>query len=680
VIDGILNDPVWQRAPHETGFQTWTPDYERDMAEKTIVYYAFDERNLFFAFRCFDSEPDKIKASVTRRDAISSDDWIGINLDTFDDQQSLYAFYVNPLGIQMDARYAAGKQDYGFDVVWYSEGRIDEDGYCIEIRMPLKSIRYSQKDPVEMAVIFERNISRHSQTGSFPPLNPKKGGNRLIQTHPLIYPGVEQPLLFELLPGFTYSHRSFDEEGKLTSDGHEGDLSITAKYGITSHLIADGTYNPDFSQIEADAGQVDFNQRFAIFYPEKRPFFLEGKEIFNFGGAYSGDYLREVVHTRSIVNPLAGAKLSGKIGDRNIIAALYSMDEIPLARSKNDYAHFSIFRYKRAMKEDSHIGGFFTSREDDYGSNQVGGMDGALRLTRAGKLGFHAFLSQDRFATDSPDRHGHALCLDYFHNTRDWILMAGLQDLSKSFNTETGFITRTGVTRFRSGVLKPLYPSSSFFQRLDPIVHSTQVWDKFAGMYETDNRFDLRFVFPRSSSLTVGYGYRTEIFLDEKFRRSGFMIRGSSQIVKQLFINASYRNSYKIRYIENPYQGEGSDISAGVRYQPTDKIQADLDLTYSDFFREGTQEFDYAIIRSRYTYQVNRHLFFRAVFEYNNFHRRFTTDFLASFTYIPGTVVHFGYGSLYERIDWIEGAYRPIPNLRETGKSFFFKASYLWRL
>jgi len=680
VIDGVLDDPVWKRAPSGTGFKTWRPDYQQDMAEKTVVYFAYDLENLYFAYRCFDSEPGKIKASITRRDAIRPDDWVAINLDSYNDQQSLYAFYVNPLGIQMDARAAATQEDYGFDVVWYSEGRIDEEGYCVEIRIPLKSIRYSQKDTVEMGVIFERNISRHSQTGSYPPLDPQKGGNWFIQTRPLIYPGIEQPLLFELLPGFTYSHRSFDEEGRLKSKGHEGDLSLTAKYGITSHLIADGTYNPDFSQVEADAGQVDFNQRFALFYPEKRPFYLEGREIFNFGGAYGGDYLREVVHTRSIVNPLAGAKLSGKIGDNNVIAALYSLDELPTDESKNEYAHFSIFRYKRVLKEDSHIGGYFTSRQDDFGSNRVGGADGALRLSQAGKMGYHAFFSQDRFTDDSADKRGHALCLDYFHNTRNLVLMLGLQDLGKDFNTTTGFVTRTGVTRFRSGIVLPFYKTDSFLLRIDPMVHSTQIRDKFARRFETNNRADVVFNFPRNSSITVGYAYATEIFLDEKFKTSGFRVVGRSQIAKQFRFNASYRNSYKIRYVENPYQGRGSNLSAGLTYQPTEKIQADLNLTYSDFFRDSAREYNYAIIRSRNTYQVNKYLFFRAIFEHNNFRERFTTDFLASFTYIPGTVVHFGYGSLYERIDWLEGAYRPIPNLRETGRSFFFKASYLWRL
>ena len=144
VIDGVLDDPVWTQAPSETGFKTWRPDFGKDMHEKTVVYYAYDRENLYFAYRCYDSEPSKIKASITARDTINQDDWVCLNLDTFNDQQSLYALYVNPLGIQGDSRFEGGQEDFTVDVVWYSAGRIDAEGYTIEIRIPFKSIRYRQ--------------------------------------------------------------------------------------------------------------------------------------------------------------------------------------------------------------------------------------------------------------------------------------------------------------------------------------------------------------------------------------------------------------------------------------------------------------------------------------------------------------------------------------------------------
>ncbi|NQT79744.1 MAG: carbohydrate binding family 9 domain-containing protein [Candidatus Aminicenantes bacterium] len=680
VIDGKLDDLVWQRAPYETGFKTYHPDYGIDMVENTIVYYAYDRENLYFAFRCFDSEPDKIKASLTSRDNIHSDDWICINLDSFNDHQSLYALYCNPLGIQGDSRFEGGQEDFSIDTVWYSEGQIDEEGYTIELRIPFKSIRFSYKDPVKMGVIFERKISRRSEAGTYPPLDPAQGPNFLTQTRPLIFHDIKHYTLFEILPAATYSHSSSVDEGDLTSDGGVGDPSLTAKYGITSHLVLDGTYNPDFSQVESDAGQVDFNLRYALFFPEKRPFFLEGLEKFNFGGYNSGDPLGAVVHTRKIVDPLVGFKMNGRIGSKNTVALIYAMDELPETETEN-YAHFAILRYKRSLAKDSYLGGFYTGRERQGGFNRVFGLDGQLRINQSSIFGYHAFKSLGKSNEESPKDNGHALGLHYFYSTRDLILMLGLQDITKDFRTETGYITRTGITRFRSGILKMIYPRSKLIKRIDPMIHSTQIRDKFSGLYETYNSFDLRFILLRDSIILFGYRYATEVFSDEKFSISGARIIATSQFTKQFYLRLSYNYGKKIRYTANPYQGSGNEASATITYLPSEKLHLNLSLVYSDFFRDSdsVKEYDYTIIRSRNTYQINKYLFFRGIIEYNSFRKRLVTDFLASFTYIPGTVIHIGYGSLYEKIEWINDEYVSSDRFLETKRGFFFKASYLWR-
>ncbi len=181
IIDGVLDDPVWQKAPSVTGFKTFIPDFDRDMPDKTIAYYAYDRENLYFAFKCYDSEPDKIKTSVTRRDNMYADDFVCINLDSFNDQQGLYALYVNPTGIQGDSRFAAGQEDRSVDFVWYSGGKIDDDGYSIEIRIPLKSIRFANKETVEMGILFERRVSRRSEHCMYPPMDPAQGYAFLTQ-------------------------------------------------------------------------------------------------------------------------------------------------------------------------------------------------------------------------------------------------------------------------------------------------------------------------------------------------------------------------------------------------------------------------------------------------------------------------------------------------------------------
>lgn len=681
VIDGNLDDDIWQNVASLSGFKTWIPDYGKDMSEKTDVYIAYDSKNFYVAFRCFDGEPDRIKSSVTSRDNISPDDWVCVNLDSFNDQQSLYTFYCNPLGVQGDATAEGNQEDFNVDMVWFSEGKIDEEGYTVEIRIPFKSIRYSHKNPVEMGVIFERRISRRTESGTYPPLDPVQGPNFFTQTVTLLFEDIESHTLLEILPAATYRKQSELEEGRLDPGPDVGDLSLTAKYGITSRLILDGTVNPDFSQVEADAGQVDFNLRYGLFFPEKRPFFLEGLEKFHFGGNHSSDPLQAVVHTRTIVDPLLGAKLNGKFGAKNTVAAIYALDELP-EDEPGDLAHVGIFRYKRAMAGDSFIGGFYTGRDRASGYNRVFGLDGQTRITQSSIFGYHGFLSSSKADEESAREDGHALGLHYYYSTRDWILMLGLQDISEDFRTETGYITRTGITRLRSGILRMFYPESGLIKRIDPVIHSSHIRDKSSGLYETDNSLDLRFLLPRSSIFLFGYRYSTEVWLNRRFSTSRARIIGSSQITKNLYLELNYNYGNKIRYTQDPYRGKGSDVAAAAVFLPTGKLHLEFSVLYSDFTRQGDsqKEFDYTIIRSKNTFQVNKYLFFRAIVEYNSFRKQLLTDFLASFTYIPGTVVHIGYGSLYEKMEWEEGQYRPSDNFLETKRGFFFKASYLWRL
>jgi hypothetical protein len=683
IIDGVLDDPVWQKAPSVTGFKTFIPDFDRDMPDKTIAYYAYDRENLYFAFKCYDSEPDKIKTSVTRRDNMYADDFICINLDSFNDQQGLYALYVNPTGIQGDSRFAAGQEDSSVDFVWYSGGKIDDDGYSIEIQIPLKSIRFANKEIVEMSVLFERRVSRRSEHAVFPPMDPAQGYAFLTQMQPMVYQDLKHFTLFELLPAITYGQRSSIDEGKLASDGSEEDLSLTTKLGITSDLILDGTYNPDFSQVESDAGQVDVNLRFALFFSEKRPFFLEGKDNFNFAGSSSGDPLSFIVHTRQIVDPITGIKLSGKMGEKNTLASIYAADE--LRDNGNDtgkHAHFAILRYKRKLSGDSYLGAFYTGREIKNGFNRVVGTDGQLRINKSSIFGYHGILSDSKASDQSTEDGGHAIGLDYSYGSNKLGIDLGFHDISDDFHTETGFITRTGISKVRASVGPKFYPNSKIFRRIDPRISSQQTRDKPSDLWETDNTVSLRFIFQGNANISFSYEHSTEVFLAQRFDTNGWGIVGGSQVTKELAISLFYNKGKSIRFSEDPFQGKGSGLTAIVSYQPSGKLNAYMSLTYADLFRESNSEkiFDVTIIRNRITYQMNRYLFFRGIVEHNSLRNTLLTDFLASFTYIPGTVLHFGYGSFYEKIKYENGNYIDSNRFLETRRGFFAKASYLWRL
>jgi len=687
VIDGRLDDAVWREAPSLSAFKTFIPDFSREPSEKTVAYMAYDAENLYFAFKCYDREPDKIKAAVASRDTIRPDDFICINLDTFNDQQALSAFYVNPLGIQTDSRWASGKEDFSADFVWSSAGRLDPDGYTVELRVPFKSIRYAGKNRVEMSIFFERRISRRSEHMSYPALDPARGYFFLTQMMPLELEDIKQYTLLEVLPAYTYRKEKAQEQGALVGEQGVHDVHLTGKYGITSQLILDGTWNPDFSQVEADAGQVDVNLRYDLFFPEKRPFFLEGSEMFQLAGSSEADPLTAVVHTRTIIDPRVGFKLSGKVGKKDTVASIFALDESPSGEpgyepGDDRYAGFGILRYRRAVAGDGYLGAFYTGREYAGGFNQVAGADGQLRLSKSSMLSFHGFGSWTRTAADSAAAEGLAIGSSYLYDTRNLGLKLTFYDISMDFQADTGYLTRQGVAGLQASVSPRFYPKSRFFRKVVPNLSVAVVKDLPSGLFETNDALGVVFLLPGNTTVQAMGRYSTEVFLDRRFDTSGGLFQLLSQVTKALYLRGLYFRGNSIRYVSDPYQGYGNRITGGVTYKPSEKFDLTASLTYSDFTRESTneREYNYAIWRGRLIYQMNKYLFFRGVVEYNSFRRELLTDLLASFTYIPGTVIQLGYGSIYDKVDWIDGEYREADRFLEMKRGLFFKASYLWRL
>lgn len=683
-IDGKLEEAEWKNVLSISTFKTFSPDFGKDASQKTVAYAGYDSQNLYFAFRCYDTEPDKIKTSVNSRDNIRSDDWVCINLDSFFDQQSLYAFYINPNGIQTDSRYAANIEDFSADFVWYSAGQMLPDGYSIEISIPLKSIRYSDANPVTMSIFFERYISRTIEHSSFPELDPKLGMAFLMQMTPLEYSDLEHYTLFELLPAFTYSNKYARNKNELARTENKGDLSLTAKYGITSDLILDATYNPDFSQVESDAGQVDVNLRYSLFYAEKRPFFLEGSEIFNVAGLGTSevDPLGTLVHTRTIVNPLTGLKLSGKLGTKNTLAALFSMDELP-DETDGKYATFPILRFKRTLSEDSYIGAIYTGRETKNNFNRVAGADGIFRVTQSSTLEWNGIFSSTKYPGIDKAKDGSVLSLRYSFDSRDLVYDFSFKNISRDFFVETGYLTRNGVLSLTGLVRPKLYPSNSFISRIDLEAFSAQLKDMPSEKWETFNHISAQTYMFGSLSAKIKLIYATEVFAGEKFNTGGVAVSFGGLFTKELASNITYRRMQSIYYSSSPYQGYSNRITATLTFRPTQNIESYTSFIFSDFYRSSNDEliYEYPIIRERLTYQVNKYLFFRGVAEYNKYKKQLLTDFLVSFTYVPGTVMHLGYGSLYNKTEWDEPQNRYIASnsFKEVQRGFFFKMSYLWR-
>jgi len=689
VIDGKLDDPIWSRAVKFDSWKTFKPDMDKEPSQKTVAYLAYDADNLYFAFRCFDTEPGKIKAAMSKRDGIDADDLVGFILDTFDDRQSGFTFMLNALGIQEDGMMnVQGNMDAGFDMVWDSKGLIDDQGWAVEARVPLKSLRFPNKKSLTMRALFFRFFTRTSEQATSPPINPNSG-SLLGQSQPVELSGLHYERVIEILPAATYRvvHDAQDGQMVKTDETKLTDVpNLTAKIGVTSDLIFDGAWNPDFSQVEADAGQVDINLRYANYYQEKRPFFLEGQDLWQFAAMMEDSPLQALVYTRTIISPDYGFRLTGKIGRRDTLAAIYARDNLP-GDAVDVHPDFTIARYRHSLTDDSYIGAFYTGREAGQWYNRVGGFDGRFRLSDFSVLSFHAFGSLTRKPdAEGLDRGTHKdrdAAVLYEYSTRKWVINLGYQDVSRNFQVDTGFLTRTGVRRIGAFAMYQIYPKSNFIQKIEPFYWSYHLYDTIFHMWETMNFFVLRFYLPRSTQVRFEGILGNEIFAGQRFDESGFGFRTQTQLWKQLYVSAYIRRWGKVYYDPDaPYQGYGISSQAGVRYQPVDKLDFSLDLTYSNFYRRSDHEkiYGYTILRNRNTFQLNKYLFFRGIVEYNLYYRRLTLDGLVSFTYIPGTVFYVGYGSALERTEWNGSEYVPSDRFNEMRRGFFFKISYLWRL
>ncbi len=684
VIDGILDEDVWNNSTGISGFRSFIPDFGKELPFNTIVWLAYDEENIYFAFKCYDNEPGKIKASVDSRDKIRQDDWVCVNLDSYNDQQTLYCIYVNANGIQMDTRFAAGNEDIGVDLVWYSAGIINDDGYTVEIQLPLKSIRFSNREPVMMSAFFERYVSRTSTHVSFPELDPAKGYAFFGQMQPIQYEGVKHYKLLEILPSVTYSYKGEQVAGTMAATENKPDAGITVKYGITSQLILDATINPDFSHVEADAAQVDANLRYQLFYPEKRPFFQEGNENFKIASTGSSpiDPMGSLVHTRNVVNPVAGAKLSGRIGSKNYISALYTADRIPDDDNSlyGNYSHFPVIRYKRSLSDDSYLGLLGTSVINASNLNFVGGADGNIRLNKSAMLEFNSLLSSDRNNSEATRDFGHAIGVNILSDQRNLSGAIGVKEISANFISRTGYIERTGVTIMTGSLTPKVYPESAIFRRFDFGIFTGQVRDNIYDLWETNNSLSVTSWIGGTVKAKIQYNLSTEIYQGEKFNTSGLQFMMTGTAGTRIDGTLSYRRRNAIYYPES-LQGFGNVFVGEIRYLPFEKLHTQLSVSFQDLFDETDREkiFDYLLLRGRVTWQLNRYLFLRSIVEYNDYRKSVSTDFLASFTYIPGTVFHVGYGFLSEYREWNGIEYIESERLMEMKRGFFVKFSYLFR-
>ena len=704
VIDGELSEEVWKQAPLVEEFKTYFPNPGQLMEVKTRIWAAYDKGNLYFAIKCLDPEPDKIKTSIARRDTIYKDDYVGISLDTLGTHQTSQEFYVNPNGIQMDAvNSAVSRFDITPDFVWNSAGKVTSEGYQVEIRIPLGSIRYQRSkgkaQEVRMGIVFFRSVPRMGIAGTWPERPPGQTFFNVMAT--LVYTGLKKSgLKMEILPNVTYSRDSDRIEGDRWDKSTDTNIGIGIKYGITSAITAEAAVNPDFSQVESDVFQVEVNQRYPLFYSEKRPFFMEAQDVLDFTIVHDSmasllEYgmLVSPIHTRRILDPGWAAKVSGSFDKLNF-AVLAANDrsagrpwDIGINPFEGKSALFGIARAKYNLGADNYLGVLYTGRHFEGERNDVGGMDFSYRFSKHLRLGLSYLHSATQQEEGSPVKQADGWNAIVRYISPRLIFMTSYERYDTDFYMATAFQNRVGTSRFWLGIgpyINVKIKQIPWLKRIVPYFHYAHLHDLGTKMNDISRVYGLYMNFRPRSELYLEYRVEDEAWKGILLNKNYFIVYGYMQLFKWLYLDSWAYLGEEIYYAgAPPFVGNERTVDIGLTLEPSAKLKVGLNYSYSNFKDKQTQQEIYSldIYNLHTTYQFNKYFFLRGILRYDSLQEKLLTDFLASFTLIPGTVVQLGYGSLYLKNQWQNNRWVPGQGeLLRMRYGLFFKASYLWRI
>ena len=682
VIDGNIDDVAWQDSQLPTGeFLSYNPLHGSSIPQTTSVWMAFDADYLYFAFKCDDPDPSGIKTSVTRRDNIWQDDWVGLSLDALGTGQLSYHLMVNASGVQLDMlNSVAGNEDTSPDWIWDSASRVTDTGYTAEIRVPLQSIRLKGGPNTRMGVLFWRRVSRLGVSVAWPPLEPSAW---VFERHAnLRFESIEPRLAREILPSATYGRTTLrDAPERWGEADSRGDVGISTKVGLTSTITLDATINPDFSQVESDAFQVEVNQRFPVFFGEKRPFFMEGAGVFALAGAGGGDNtLRTGVHTRRIVDPIFGAKLTGSTG-RVTFGTLSTIDE-----AGDDNRIFNIGRAQYSLGPSNYVGALYTDINSAGTHNRVAGADLRWRVNETQTFTAFVLASNSRRERGADTTSGLGAQLSYSFSTRRWGASGTFEHYDRGFQMDTAFMNRVGVTGVWGYLERNFYPDNKkhpWLRRFTIFTFTQGGRDEFAGGNEFLALAGIRMAMTRQGNLRIDQMVGHEHWAGRRFKRGRPRVSGNMQVFRWLNVDAFFGRGHSIFYdAENPFQGRSVDFSGGVTVQPSGRLSQSIRyqrVAFDDAL-SGARVYTLDIVNTRTTYQFTRALAVRGIAQYDSSRRRVLTDFLGSYEPRPGTVVYAGYGALIEQREFVDGQWvAQQGGYLTTQRGLFFKTSYLYR-
>ena len=727
-IDGRIDDAVWQNAARITDFVQRQPTDGAPATEATDVYVAYDSANIYLAFHAHYSDPSMMRANRTDRDqAGRGDDTFSVFFDTFLDQQRAYSFSVNGYGVQGDSIVTGGRGggggggggggsggggggggggiptgDSSWDALFSTGGQIVEDGFTAEMAIPLKSLRYPTKGgdvPHTWGFQVARRIRAKDETVVWSPFSRDVAGF-LPQIGVLDgMTGLSTSRNLEIQPTFTaFRFGTLDEAtGRVVDADPKPEAGANFKYGVTSNLTADFTLNPDFSQIESDRPQVEVNQRFALFFPELRPFFLEGAEIFQVQAPLN------VVHTRTIVDPLYGAKLTGKAG-KTTIGVLYANDEAPgkvedaedplYPASLGQAAQTFVGRVRYDLYSESFVGAVFTDREFLDVSSRLVGLDSNFRLGNTSSVGFRT-LRTDHRDEEGLETNGYLVDANFRQRGRKLSYGASAFALSPDFKTDVGFVRRTDQRRFRGDIDYEWRPEH-WIVSWGPDAEYARNYN-FDQVLEDENfSTGVNVNFARNIRVNTSYDRDMERYEGINFDKRRYRIGGNVSTSQIISFGGGYNWGDEVYFDEaNPFLGRESGLNGFINFRPVSRFSSNINITTSRFtdplglfvpgLNEGTVDengtvFSVNIFRALNTYQFTDRLLFRNITEFDTFDKTLGLNFLLTYRVNSGTAFFVGYDDHYQQREQFDDQVNVTgTGYQQTNRAIFTKFQYLFR-
>ncbi|HWR50386.1 MAG TPA: DUF5916 domain-containing protein [Bryobacteraceae bacterium] len=672
-----------------TEFHQFQPRDGAPVTQPTTAYLSYDDKNLYAAFVCKD-DPELIRARVAKREQIMEDDRVNLVIDTFHDHHRAYWFDVNPYGVQADGVVTDGvEDDPSWDTLWYSDARFTKDGYVAMITLPFRSIRFRPGDE-SWGLVLARWIMRNNEFSVWPDFNRKQPGFVRQGGDLEGFQGISPGRNIQLIPyGSFGKSRYLDVPAEAFTSDNDLRAGLDAKVVLKDAFALDVTLNPDFSQVESDEPQVTVNQRYEVFFPEKRPFFLENQGFFKMP--------ETLFFSRRIADPEFGTRLTGKYGHW-ALGALAIDDRAPGQRDgSGERAKAGVFRLQREFLRDSNAAAFVSDYEYRGTYNRVAALDTRLRVLPNWILTGQAITSQTRLANGSR-MAGPAYRTDFQHSGRHFQSQTTYTDRSPTYRAQLGFVPKVDTRQVQNITGYTWRPERGRLVAIRPSVTSHIDYDRTGRLQEWN--IHPRFFVELQPMTEITFG-RSDSY--EWYRGSGFSkhhteVEFESEWFRWLALTGDLQRGSELLYYPAsglaPFTSRSTNAETGFTLRPRARLRLDQTYIYTALSWRGQSVFTNHIARFKANYQFNRALSLRTILDYNSVlpnrtlvdldkEKHLGADVLLTYMVHPGTALYIGYTDLYDNLK-LDPRISPalkrtdFPDLN-TGRQIFVKLSYLFR-